>query len=650
MNDNASTEKPSQDERLASIEKSLKSIELFLECHSQDKERNRRQEERKAIRCRCFLILLITLGLGTFSIIGIYGKSVDEVSRMPLWEGTLMLAPWACSIILIVGFVVTHVMSNIPSNGHCKKKRTAFRESRTRTASTEDGSAKSDDHGLSERLSELEGEVTHKIVHATAAGISVDRTADARGMTDMVDDSYKQWFQDLRRAFDDPKQYPQLLRNRCAGLLWDLSQYLLCNKDPDRSISMTSSVVTEHEVVFDIHNPSVREMTVNLTISWDTVRRCFESHYVTVPVDGSVPIPLFLRRRFGDDSYTCANPDIRLESSREDNAIAALLLMRSWRDVSSDNNIEDEFYVDLGAQLNRLYSFGGTYSPQESRRRRQEQERCRTDVSDFLREETKHNDDALSRESEESDALFDDLMDRFFTQQLIVAWIPVCQASTYTYTFTIKQYDNTRMRNEIDVLWSGARRAMRHQSSERLSDARLERSPEGNASGDLAAHITEAPGIVEGTCNWIRDKWCQSISLNWKALGARGFLQQLAKTWLICCGFRRVAIERLWIRRKSHLVVRIPKECRLIYVHNDGLRDYFSFVSEGDDVRSVVDLEHEDKEASFTNSEHWVEFRAWMIPRYRVVVKPIVRVILQALLIVLYGCIILGPRRMVPTR
>lgn len=181
MNDNASTKKPSQDKRLASIEKSLKSIELFLEYHSQDKERNRRQEERKAIRCRCFLILLITLGLGTFSIIGIYGKSVDEVHRMPLWEGTLMLAPWACSIILIVGFVVTHVMSHIPSNGNCKKKRTEFRESRTRTASTEDGSAKSDNRGLSERLSELEDEVAHKIVRATSTGVSIGRTTDARG-------------------------------------------------------------------------------------------------------------------------------------------------------------------------------------------------------------------------------------------------------------------------------------------------------------------------------------------------------------------------------------------------------------------------------------------------------------------------------------
>lgn len=371
--------------------------------------------------------------------------------------------------------------------------------------------------------------------------------------------------------------FSDLLESKEIDFLYDLVS------DLHEEQPLDQKWLTQVHRNIDVSDINIQKETWQFELDWDVICDLAKDHRMIIHDKMSLPMPLFMFRRFVPTEYRCvSDPNLPMTHRKANNYFAALMLTKAlveaYPDIDKNTFIGIAKPQELDQGSLKFLNYGGSYDGVITAELIAAQKSC---MNDCLKEiETKIGDSRGNVNRQ----VFNSLCEQYISQYPVNVVLPAQEHGRKTYIFELRRYETGGGRLQDKALafseWHKAIEANIEKYEEKGSDA-----------------------LDFGRCR----KSLNHEFRRRKSRESRGFV---LFEW-----------TRDWLRNSTYLTVEIPPDCRAAYVADVGFEKNCS---------GLVDIQHgqatlgsEGCLCSVLRKEEPTgdeTLYGWIIPRFRMVV------------------------------
>lgn len=414
----------------------------------------------------------------------------------------------------------------------------------------------------------------------------------------------RNWFYRFHSGDFLAKNFSTLLKSREINFLYDLVS------DFHKGRHLDQKWLTQVHRNINVSDINIQKETWQFELDWDIIRELAKDYGIIIRDKMSIPMPLFMFRRFVPTEYRCvSDPDLPMTHRKANNYFAALMLTKAL--IKAYPHLNKKTLVNLvkPQKLNegflKFLDYGGSYDNAAIPRLIDTQKKY---MEDYLNEIEGIVGDLPSNLDSQ---IFNNLCEQYMSQYPVNVVLPAQEHGRRTYIFELRRYETgeRRLQDKVD-------NALSCEDWYKAVKDNIRKNEEKE----------EKEGSVETDFKRCRNSLEREFRLR-KSREKRGYIPF---EW-----------SRGWLRNSTYLTVEIPMGCRVGYVEDLGFEKESDGLGGNQDGQSTLGsagnlcsvLRKEDPTGDET-------LRGWIIPRLRMVIPMIgifVTGLLSLLLFIEYG-------------
>lgn len=372
--------------------------------------------------------------------------------------------------------------------------------------------------------------------------------------------------------------FSDLLRSKEIDFLYDLVS------DLHKGQPLDQKWLTQVHRNIDVSDINIQKETWQFELDWDVICDLAKAHRMIIRDKMSIPMPLFMFRRFVPTEYRCvSDSNLPMTHRKANNYFAALMLTKAL--VEAYPNIDKNTFISIAKPQEldqgslRFLNYGGSYDGVSTAELIAAQKSCMDDcVKEINKTIVKDYRGNVNRH------VFNILCDQYTSQYPVNVILPAQEHGRKTYIFELRRYETG-----------------------------------GGRLQDTALDFSEWHKNIEATIEKYKEKGSDAFDFGRcrKSLNHE-FRRRKSRE---SRGFVLFEWDRNWLRNSTYLTVEIPPDCRAAYVADVGFEENCS---------GLVDVQHgqatSGSEGCLCSALRKEEptydetLYGWIIPRFRMVI------------------------------